>query len=298
MSEPLKVGVVGAGVFAGYHAAKVAAHDRAILTSVYDVDPTRAAELADRLDTSVAVSLSSLIEGADALVIATPASVHEDAAITALRAGRHVLIEKPFATTRAGCEAILAAQDGLVVQVGHQERLVAEAVGLHRLPKRPREIEIVRHTPRTTRNLDTSVIMDLMIHDIDLLQGLYGDPDWISTEAARRIYSPHYDAVRAEMGFGEMTAYLSASRDADAERRWIMRFDSGTVAIDFAAKTLRNDTPHDLDADFGDQPDVRDNLAAAFDRFIRAVLDGERPLASGRDGSVAVETARTIEGKP
>lgn len=296
MSESLKVGLCGAGVFAGYHAQKVVGHPRSDLIGVFDHNPERMQALADHHEVPAFGDWERLVAASDALVIASPASSHADYAIPAIAAGRHCLVEKPLATSADEAVALAEASRaaGTILQVGHQERVVAEAIGLPDLPARPRTIHIARHTGRTTRNLDTSVVMDLMIHDIDLLLSLYGPPDWVSTEQARAVYSGHLDVARAEMGWGAMTAYLSASRDDDPARRWTLRFDGGTADIDFADQTLRHDTGFDLDAGFGDRPEVKDSLAAAYARFVGACLDGSPPLASGDAGAAAVRVAEQI----
>lgn len=298
MNHHLKVGVVGAGVFAGYHAGKVAGHGRAILSGVYDQSDVAATALSTLHSVDAFPSVKALAAASDALIIAIPASHHAHAAIIGLAQGCHLLIEKPFVCSVDDGQAILAAasKGQRILQVGHQERIVMQAIGLNRVDAKPKQIEIVRHTPRATRNLDASVVMDLMIHDLDLLHALYGSPDWISTEMAKRVYSDQFDAVRAEAGFEGMTAYLSASRDAELDRRWTLRYQEGTVEIDFGQKTLRHDTPFDLDADFGQRPDVQDSLGTAFDHFVRACLDGTPPLATGMDGLAAVKVAIQIEG--
>lgn len=298
MTTRLKVGLVGAGVFAGYHAHKVSAHDRAHLSGIFDPDIQKSQALAETHDTAALTSLSDLVTESDAVIVACPASYHAKAAIMALEAGCHVLIEKPLATTVMDSEAIVrqAASADRIIQVGHQERIVMETIGLHMIEARPTSVRIVRNCPRGTRNLDTSIILDMMIHDLDLLGMLFGKPDWVSTEQARKIYSDHIDEARAELGFGEMTAYVQSSRNAEAERRWTLQYESGTVEIDFAAKTLRHDTSFSLNAAFGDAPQVQDSLGAAFDRFVSACLDRQAPLATGTDGLEAVRLATMIEG--
>ena len=298
MSGVLNVGVVGAGVFAAYHANKVVDHPRAKLTGVFDRTNGHASALADKHRIPVVPSVKALTERSNALIIALPASHHTDAALEGLEGGCHLLVEKPLACSVKDATAIRdgANAGGRVLQVGHQERIVMNAIGLGAIAERPSQIEIVRHTPRATRNLDTSVVMDLMVHDLDLLQSLYGTPDWIITEAARRVYSDELDVVKAELGYADMTVYLSASRDGEGERRWVLRYSGGTVEIDFGLKSLRHDTDFALNEAFGDLPEVQDNLGAAFDYFVRACLDGAPPLASGDDGIVAVRAAAEIEG--
>ena len=170
-----------------------------------------------------------------------------------------------------------------------------EAIGLNRLEERPKDVRVIRHNGPSERNLDASVVMDLMIHDLDLLQALYGPPEWINTASAKRVYSDQWDEVRAELGYADFTAYLSASRNDVPNRKWTLRYESGTVQIDFNAKTLTHDTTFDLNERFGDDPRVQDSLASAFDRFVKACLDGEPPLATGQDGRAAVRVASIIE---
>ncbi len=294
-TDELRVGVVGAGVFAGYHASKVQQHPRAVLTAIFDKDPAAANALAAKLSTVSKPNPDALFEGCDAVIIATPATTHAALVIGALRAGCHVLVEKPIALELEHGARILGQRNDRVVQVGHQERIVAEAIGLFGITERPSELRIRRHTGRATRNLDTSVVMDLMIHDLDLLGALFGAPDWVATEAAASRYSDHLDMARAELGYAGFTAYVSADRDTEAERSWTICYPSGTVFIDFAAKTLRHDTPFALNADFGSRPAVIDSLAAAFDRFVCACLDGDAPLASAEDGNDALRIAIAVE---
>lgn len=298
MSDGFKVGVVGAGVFAGYHANKIVAHARSTLIGVFDETKEKAVELAKSHSVTAYTELSALAEDVDALVIATPASRHAAAAMIGINAGCALLIEKPLSPHPDDAKAIVdrCAALGLTLQVGHQERIVADVIGLPHISAKPEQIRIRRHMPRTVRNLDTSVVMDLMVHDLDLLHSLYGVPDWISTETRRSIYSETLDTVVAELGYPGMVAYVSASRDAEAERRWTLQYAEGTIDIDFAAKTLRHDTEFELNADFGSRPEVEDNLGTAWDRFVRAYLDGDAPLASGADGLAAVRMAATIEG--
>lgn len=297
MQTHLKVGVVGAGVFGNYHATKVAAHDRTVLTGLYDPNPDRAKDVAERHGGIGFGRVKDLITKSDALIIASPATQHAPVSLAALAEGKHLLVEKPLSPDPEAAQAIanLAKERECILQVGHQERVVAAAIGLDRIKARPIEVEIVRHSPRSNRNRDTSVVMDLMIHDLDLVNWLYGSPDWISTELAKSVYSDHLDHVRAELGYGQAVVRLSASRDAELQRYWILRYPDGTVKIDFGEKTLIHDAAYDLNADFGDSPDVKDSLAYAFEQFVKACLDGDAPLVSGDEGLAAVRLAVEIE---
>ena len=126
---PLRVGVIGAGVFAGLHAGKIAANPDAVLAGLYDIDGPRTQALAGTHGAPEFASLAELLAACDAVVVASAAVAHEEQAGAALAAGRHAYVEKPLATSGAGARALAtaAAAGGLVLQVGHQERIVALA---------------------------------------------------------------------------------------------------------------------------------------------------------------------------
>lgn len=300
MSERLKIGLIGAGVFAGYHANKLSAHPRVTFTGVVDRSGKRAAELAKKHDVP-SLKLDELLDVSDAVVIASAASAHGDLAVKALKAECHCLIEKPLATSIAAAEKIVstALSRDLVVQVGHQERMVLAAIGLDNLKERPVRIEAVRHSSYSHRGTDTSVTMDLMTHDIDLCTALMGRaPDDVRGEA-QPIRSDMPDMAYGILHYGNAVALLSASRVENASERWMkVTYPSGEVLIDFSAKTLVNSTDFALDETFADKKIAKDSLGAATDMFVKAVLDGTPVLVSAEEGAIAVRTAMTIdEGK-
>ena len=293
MVERLRIGVVGAGVFGGYHAAKCAGHPRVALSGIHDLDAARAGRLAGGHGVE-ALRLEALVERSDAVIVACPASGHAAAALAALARGRHVLVEKPLADTVADAEAIVAAAQaaGAVLQVGHQERFVAEAIGLDKVMETPTAIRAWRETPPSPRGRDVSVALDLMTHDIDLVLWLLGgEPDVVERKG---VAGPDGQDDRVELGlrFEDTEVQLAASRVADTPRR-VMELDypSGRVRVDFNAKTLEHDTPFALDAAFGEAPEARDSLRAALDAFVLVVLDGEEVRVSGEDGLRALRLA-------
>ena len=135
MADLVKIGVIGAGKFGGYHAGKCAAHPRTDFVGVFDTNQKASQSLSDRFNVTAFEHVESLIEACDAVVIAAPATFHGEYARQVLSAGRHALIEKPMATTLAEAEAIvgLAKAHKVIVQVGHQERFVARAIGLDKI---------------------------------------------------------------------------------------------------------------------------------------------------------------------
>ncbi|WP_165793690.1 Gfo/Idh/MocA family protein [Hyphococcus luteus] len=296
MTKPIRVGVAGAGVFGGHHSAKIAAHDQASLAGVFDVDPARAEAMADRFKVSCFTDYAALIEAVDAIIVAAPASVHYDLAYEALAAGRHVFIEKPIALETADADALilLARGNGAVLQIGHQERYVAEAAGLLSIGKSPVKIDCVRRTGASGRCEDVSVVLDLMVHDLDLVRKL--------TNADIESVTANGDAhdAKAELTLTNgALVNLEASRRADApERRMTLVYDDGIIEFDFVNRTAANTTGAALHADFdADEapPAFRDPLGFGASAFIDAVMHLREPIVTGEDGRDALDWARRIE---
>ena len=293
-SSRLAVGVVGAGVFGGYHAAKCAAHPRVDLVGIYDTDSLQAEALARRDGGTSFDSLDAMLAEVDAIIVACPATGHYAAARAALLHDKDVLVEKPIAHTLAHAEELvaLAAERGRILQVGHQERFVAKAIGLDHIDEPPTAIRAWRHTGYSERGTDVSVALDLMTHDIDLVLWLMeDDPESVDGEAAcAKSETP--DTAEATLSFATTTAWLSASRISDAPRRELeLVYPSGTIAIDFGAKTLRNTSEHPVVANFADDANAADSLGAATDAFVRAVLDGAPVPITGGMGLRALRYA-------
>jgi predicted dehydrogenase len=298
----VRAGVVGAGVFGGFHAGKYAADPRADLVGVFDPDRARAAALAAKHGVQAFADLDSLLAAVDAVTVASPAQAHGPSALAALRAGRHVLVEKPVAITLADADAMLAEARarGLVLRVGHQERFVFGAIGLLDVAERPLRIEARRMGPFSERGADVSVTLDLMTHDIDLARQLAGGADVtaLSAEGVReRTNAP--DRVEAELQFsnGVMAKLIASRLHTGRERVMRVEYPSGVVEIDFIAKTFANTTPYAFDPSFAESPQAKDSLGANVAAFIAAVL-GERttgPVVTGEDGREALALALRID---
>ena len=290
----LRVGVVGAGVFGGYHAAKCAAHPRVDLVGIHDPNSERAEALADRDGVKAFAELELMLAAVDAVIVACPATGHYAAAKAALLADKDVLVEKPIAHTVAHAEELvaLAAERGRILQVGHQERFVAKAIGLDHIDEPPTAIRAWRHSGYSPRGTDVSVALDLMTHDIDLVLWLMnGDPEAVAGES-EVVRSSTPDRAEATLSFPTTTAWLSASRVAEMPRRELeLVYPSGTIAVDFAAKTLTNSSEHPVVASFADDPGASDSLGAATDAFVRAVLDGAPVPITGGMGLRALRYA-------
>ena len=300
MSRKLKMGVVGAGVFGGYHAAKCAAHPRVDYIGTYDRRFNQAQEVAAAQGGRGFRRYSLLLAECDAVVIAAPASQHGNMALRALKAGCHTLIEKPIATSREAAQRCIdsAALNNLILQVGHQERFVAKAIGLDRISETPLRIEAKRHSPYSPRGTDVSVTLDLMTHDLDMVLWLMGEdaPEVRGESAIVRSKTP--DASLAHIKFSHATARISASRVEGASER-VMRlvYPSGEVVIDFNAKTLSQTAGFDLNANFGNTALAKDSLGAATDSFVSAILDGTPVEITGEHGLRALNAALKVDGE-
>jgi predicted dehydrogenase len=300
MSLPLRAGVVGAGVFGGHHAAKWAGFEGVTLTAVHDPHAERSRGLAERHGARSFEEAAAFLDAVDLVSIASPAHTHADWALAALRSGKPVYVEKPLATDLAKADAIAVEADrrGLVVACGFLERAAFGALGLFDLPEPPRLLEAVRFGVASARNLDVSVVLDLMIHDLDLALAIgRGEPFAVEGEGAC-VVNEQTDRAEAEVVFDDgFTARFAASRvAAAAERTMRLVFPSGELKIDFLSGEFENTTPFALDPKFATTPAGRDRLGASLFAFLRAVRgDVARPLADAADGVRALDLALAVQ---
>ena len=302
MQAKINIGVVGAGKFGGFHLGKCLAHEQLNCVGIFDKDSARARDLAEEKGVNVYDDLSALFDDIEAVIIASPATTHAEIGQKALAAGLHILVEKPFATSLEKGEAFrkMAQSSQKIVQVGHQERYVAKAIGLDRIPERPIQITAKRLNRYSERGTDTSVTLDLMTHDIDLVNALAGGlPDVIEGES-QIIRSQTPDTARAKLEYNRygITANLEASRVADDPSRILeITYPSGLVRIDLNNKTLLNETPFDLENDFGNTKAGRDSLAEGMAAFVHAITTQTPPLIGFEDGYQAMRIALKIDGE-
>jgi predicted dehydrogenase len=285
----LKIGLIGAGHFGRFHALKLAASARAGLAGICDPDAERAKAVAWETGAQVR-TLDELLAAADAVIIAAPAELHFELAAQALLAGKHVLVEKPIAATldQAAALAGIAKSSGLVLQVGHLERFSAAHGAVTARMGRPLYIEAVRIAPFKPRGTDVSVILDLMIHDLDLILALIDAPiDHVDAVGAS-VASAHEDIANARIKFGNgAVATITASRiSLKTERKMRIFSQTGYLTVDFAARKLTligRDIGMRLPGfeEFGVEQagwEDHDALAAEHESFIASILDG-RPVA-------------------
>jgi predicted dehydrogenase len=301
----LRIGVVGVGHFGRYHALKVAASERATLVGVYDPNEERAKAIGWEAG-APDLGFDALLAAADALIIAAPAEAHHALAAAALRAGKHVLVEKPIAATLAEADelAALALAHGRVLQVGHLERFSAAHAALSGRLGAPLYIEAVRIAPFKPRGTDVSVILDLMIHDLDLVLALVAAPIESVDAVGAAVASPHEDIANARIRFANgAVATITASRIAQrTERRMRIFARDGTMAIDFANRRLTvvargRGAPVPGVAGFGFEEaswEEHDSLAAEQAAFVASVLDGAPVVVDAAAGRRALDAALQV----
>lgn len=300
MAEVLRGGVIGAGVFGGYHARQYARLPGAVLSAVFDRHPERAAQVAVPLGGRAFHELDAFLEAVDVVTIASPATCHAEHALAALAAGKPVYVEKPIAVSVTEAEKIrsTAAAKGLVVACGHQERVVFRAMGLLDVPEQPVLLEALRHGPPSERSQDVSAVLDLMIHDIDLALAITTAEPVTAEGEGRLGASGAWDVARAEVSFESgFTALFDVSRMAEGRRRTMrVVYPSGEVEIDFVARTFRNTTPFALNPDFADTPAAADPLGASVEAFLQAVRgEAPRPFVTAEEAIRALDLAIAVE---
>jgi predicted dehydrogenase len=296
----VRIAVIGAGHFGRFHAQKVAASADATLVGILDRSGERAAAIAAEVGAPVLPSLAAAIEAAEAVIVATPTDSHAAIATAALSAGRHVLVEKPITASLAEADGLiaLARGKGLVLQVGHLERFSAARGAITRHISRPLAMECVRVAPFRPRGLEVSVVLDLMIHDIDLVLMLAG-AEPVSVEATgAAVLSDKPDIALARLGFADgRAASLSASRIAPGITRTLrLSGVDGTLEADLVARSLRRFSAADGTVAEESWTDA-DSLAAQLAGFIAAVRGEEPVVVDGEAGRAALAVALTIEAR-
>jgi predicted dehydrogenase len=299
LKNKVKVGVIGAGVFGGYHAQKFGGLAGGELAGVMDLNPRAAGALVEKVGSGdVFQRFEELAEACDAVVIASPAATHAGLARRALEADLHALVEKPLALTGNEARALaqLALNRDLILQVGHQERLVFAAMGLLGTPERPTRIESARMSERSPQGRceDVSVVFDLMIHDLDLAAELFGGEASAVNCFGRTAHTNFLDEASAELTFAGGVARLTASRCSTGRKRTMcVDFPSGRVEIDFLKRDVRNDTPFDIRLDISES--LPDPLKAADAAFLAAIRGEAVSPATGGVGARAAAMAELVE---
>ena len=297
-SGPLKAAVVGAGVFGHHHATKYKALGQSgkdvCLFGIADPNAEMRTKAKAHHGCAAVADWRELLGKVDLVSVCSPAITHAEIVRDFLKAGTHVLVEKPIATTREEAAELVALsrETGKILSVGHQERFVFARTGLLDLPQAPLEISCWRQGPWTGRGDDVSVVLDLMIHDLDLVHTLVPGP--VADVRAEGLieYGPHADEVFALLRFANGTiAKLETSRVANERKRGLRAvYADGVVEFDFLSRTVTNTTPRALGA-----LELGDPLGEAVGGFVAAARAGTDALVTPEQAAQALDSALWIE---
>jgi len=270
------------------------------LAAVCDTDQARARTVARELGCAAVTDPRALVGQVEAASLAVPTSLHAAIGLPLLRRGIHLLVEKPISTTLAQADTLIraAAQHRCVLQIGHVERFNAAIHAAMRHLTHPRFIEVHRLSPYPFRGTDVSVVLDVMIHDLDLLLLL------VRARIARvdalgvPVLSPSEDIANARLQFASgCVANLTASRISEEPIRRIRVFqEDNYLSIDYKAQTValahkRGRAIERVRLPVNQRPPLQDELAA----FVRSIRTGTPPAVSGADGRAALALALRIE---
>ncbi len=301
----LRVGVVGVGYLGAFHAEKYAALDSVRLVGVVDTRGERAAEVARRLNTRAFTDYRELLGKVDCASLAVPTPLHYPLAAALLERDVDVLVEKPITSSAAEGEALVALAEarGRILQVGHLERFNPAIRSLAGVITRPRFIECHRLAPFVERGTEVDVILDLMIHDLDvILSVVHSEVERVEAVGVP-VLSETVDIANARLRFADgAIANVTASRVAMKRERKIRFFQADAyVSVDYGDKRVR--VCRRLPAQAGDLPSIdveehgfadADPLFDEIEAFVDAVRTRRRPLVDGATAVRALQVAERI----
>ena len=302
----VRTAVIGVGYLGRFHAQKYAALPDSELVAVVDADPEARARVAGELGCRAVADYRELLDEVEAVSIATPTPLHFPIASDCLEHGIHVLVEKPITETPEQARELvaLAARRKLVLQVGHLERFNAAILALEGTLGTPRFVESHRLAQFKERGTDVNVVLDLMIHDIDLIQSLVGAPIESIDAVGTSVFSAGLDIANARIRYANgCVANTTASRvSMKAERKLRLFQDDAYISIDLQQKvlTIVRKPPVGAAAAPGQvvieerSYEQGDALRMEIEAFLQSIREGLPPVVSGEDGLRALETAIRI----
>ncbi len=301
-SGRIPVAVIGCGVFGRHHARIYRQSPRAELAGVYDTDPARAAAVAQEFETRAFASLAEAAAAARAATVAVPTAAHEAVALELFERGLDLLVEKPIAPSLASADRMLAAaqRHGRLLMVGHLERYNPAVQLVRSRLTRPLFFEVHRLSVFTPRSLDVDVLLDLMIHDLDIVLSFTGSPIRDLQAVGLAVLSRHTDIANVRVTFANgCVANLTASRVSTEKVRKLRFFQPGEyISLDYARRDARRfavapgggplglgiEHEHLLGED-------REPLAAEIAAFLEGVAERRQPEPDGNAARAALAAA-------
>ena len=312
--KKIRAAVIGVGYLGRFHAQKYAQLPDCQLIGVVDANPQTAERVAAELNTRSLLDYRQLLGAVDVVSIATPTPTHCDIALPLLQAGAHVLVEKPISESAEQAERMIAAARAQqrVLQVGHLERFNPAILAAEALLSEPRFIECQRLAPFRERGTDVDVVLDLMIHDIDLLQMIVRSPVTAVDAIGTPVFSAEVDIANARLKFANgCVANVTASRvSLKTERKLRVFCDDTYLSLDLQQKLLTvirkrppaaagaaqaGEAAQALPVHIEEQSfEQGDALLAEIQAFLAAVRGERAVVVSGEDGLRALRTAVAI----
>ena len=295
----LRVGVVGVGHIGSNHARIYSELAKADLVAILDIDPARADEIGGKHKTKVAASLNELADMVDAASIATPTSAHFSIARDLLAQGKHLLIEKPITekTSDARELAEMAAEKGLVLQVGHVERFNPVLSALEQRLTHPRFIEAHRLSPYPNRSTEIGVVLDLMIHDLEIILHLVNSTMENIDAVGVPVLSRGEDIANARLRFASgCIANVTSSRISPERMRKIRVFqEDAYLSLDYQGQS--GEIYRRVNGQITREPvaiEKEEPLRQQLTSFVDCALTGGEPKVSGSHAAAALELAVEI----
>ncbi len=306
MSQTLKIAVIGVGHLGKWHADKYAASPDCKLLAVVDNNPENAEQIAQKHGARAVSDYHDILSQVDAVSLTVPTSLHYKIARDILEAGIHCLIEKPITETIEEASTLIeiAQNNRLVLQVGHIVRFNSVMMDIGELLQEPQFIESTRLAPFTSRSTDISVILDLMIHDIDIILDLIDSPIKHISASGLSVLSDSIDIANARIEFkNDCVANVTASRISQKHEQKLRIFQKDMyISADLLENILSINRKGKTDNEAGfknithEERSYGDNDALNLEilDFIAAIKNGRRPKVNGEDGKRALETAIEI----
>ncbi|MGD8538835.1 MAG: Gfo/Idh/MocA family oxidoreductase [Candidatus Aminicenantes bacterium] len=297
--DKVKVGIIGVGYLGTQHARILSYLEEAELKGVADIDFKKAMQIGNRHGVQYYENFEDMLDEIDAGIVATPTSEHFSVSMELLNKGKSVLVEKPITETIEQAEKLVAfaKKNGAILQVGHLERFNPAVEAIEDMITEPRFIEVQRLGSFSARSLDIDVVLDLMIHDLDIIMSLIKDEVKVIKSSGIHVLSDKIDIANARLEFGSgCVATLTASRVHQGKVRKLRIFEpTSYYSIDYIDQEVKAFPLN------GRQTDIRtlkikkeEPLKKELQNFFRCIRDRKERKVSGEEGLRALKLAYSV----
>jgi predicted dehydrogenase len=297
--DKVKVGIIGVGYLGMQHARIISYLEEAELKAVADIDFKKALEIGNRHGVKYFQNYEDMLDEIDAGIVSAPTSEHFQISMNLLKNGKHVLVEKPITETIEQAEQLvdLARKNGLLLQVGHLERFNPAVEAVENMISEPKFIEVQRLGSFSARSLDVDVVLDLMIHDLDIILALIKDEVAVIRSSGIHVLSEKIDIANARLEFKSgCVATLTASRVHQGKVRKLRIFEpTSYYSIDYIDQEVK------VFPLSGRQTDIKtlkikkeEPLKKELENFLRCQAEGRPGKVSGEEGLRALRLAYDV----